>query len=118
MITRMSGDFNAGVRIGMQRYYFLRFLNMFTLNVSSWTVQAGFMSHYDTLGIAQGATTAEIRTAYRGLVKIYHPDLNPAADAHDRMLAINEAYEVLSDAGRACIQSRATARNRSAAVSP
>jgi len=55
------------------------------------------MSHYTTLGIASGATSAEIKSAYRGLVKIYHPDLNPSPDAHSRMQAINEAYEVLSD---------------------
>jgi len=55
------------------------------------------MNHYDTLGISQGATSLEIKNAYRGLVKIYHPDLSKAPDAHERMQAINEAYEVLSD---------------------
>lgn len=55
------------------------------------------MSHYETLGITSAATSAQIKSAYRGLVKIYHPDLNPSAEAHGRMQAINEAYEVLSD---------------------
>lgn len=55
------------------------------------------MSHYHTLGVNTNATTAEIKSAYRRLVKIYHPDLNPGAGTHEQMLAINEAYEVLSD---------------------
>jgi len=56
---------------------------------------------YTALGVARSATQAEIKAAYQTLVLKYHPDLhqeNPLADlAAERMIAINAAYELLSD---------------------
>ena len=57
--------------------------------------------YYDVLGVGRQATEEEIKKAYRGLAKKYHPDFNkndPAAE--DKFKEINEAYEVLSDAGK------------------
>jgi len=51
--------------------------------------------YYSILGIANNATKAEIRKAYRRLAKMYHPDVNKAKDAHDRFIEITEAYEIL-----------------------
>lgn len=56
------------------------------------------MNHYEVLGVAPSVSHVEIKRAYRKLVKIYHPDLNPASTAADQMILINEAYEVLSNA--------------------
>ena len=54
--------------------------------------------YYFTLGVKESATAAEIRDAYRALMKQYHPDLNEGnARANVRGKRINEAYEVLSD---------------------
>ncbi|HHW88258.1 MAG TPA: DnaJ domain-containing protein [Chloroflexi bacterium] len=53
------------------------------------------MSYYQTLQVKQDATQAEIAAAYRRLARQYHPDLNPAPDAHRQMQIINEAYNVL-----------------------
>lgn len=39
----------------------------------------------------------EIKRSYRRLVARYHPDVNPAPDAHAILIEINEAYGVLSD---------------------
>jgi DnaJ domain len=58
------------------------------------------MTHYDTLEISLDATAAAIRTAYRQLVLATHPDRTPDPAAHSRYLAVNAAYEVLSDPTR------------------
>jgi len=54
---------------------------------------------YEVLGLKPGATQEEIKTAYRELVKKYHPDRyqdNPLNDlAEEKMREINEAYETL-----------------------
>ncbi len=53
--------------------------------------------YYEVLGLAKGASEAEIKKAYRSLAKKYHPDVNKEADAEAKFKEINEAYEVLSD---------------------
>ncbi|BCX12912.1 MAG: molecular chaperone DnaJ [Thermosynechococcus sp.] len=53
---------------------------------------------YVTLQVAVTATQAEIKAAYRRLVKQYHPDYHPSdRSSHERMAAINAAYEILGD---------------------
>lgn len=54
--------------------------------------------HYATLGLDRRCTLAQIREAYRLLVRRHHPDVNPAsAEAVARTQELNAAYEVLSD---------------------
>jgi molecular chaperone DnaJ len=53
--------------------------------------------HYATLGVHPGATTAEIKAAYRTLVKRHHPD---AGGDQRTILALNAAWEVLRDGDR------------------
>lgn len=53
------------------------------------------MDHYRTLGLRPDATPAQVKAAYRRLVKLCHPDTNP--HGHEQMIAINLAYEVLRD---------------------
>jgi curved DNA-binding protein len=54
-------------------------------------------SLYDTLGITQSATEAEIKKAYRKLARQFHPDINKEPDAEDKFKEVNAAYEILSD---------------------
>lgn len=54
-------------------------------------------TYYEILGVAPGATPDEIRAAYRALAKQYHPDVNHDPDAGERFIAVQQAYETLSD---------------------
>lgn len=53
---------------------------------------------YSVLRVSEDASADEIKQAYRKLVKLWHPDLNPNdKSAEKRMQEITEAYTVLSD---------------------
>jgi hypothetical protein len=54
-------------------------------------------SYYRILNLKEGASKAEIKKSYRTLVKKYHPDVSKDPDAHEKYLAVNEAYEALLD---------------------
>lgn len=54
-------------------------------------------NYYEILGLEQGAGAADIKAAYRSLAMEYHPDKNPSPDAHKQFVAINAAYNTLSD---------------------
>ncbi|HET6385023.1 MAG TPA: molecular chaperone DnaJ [Armatimonadota bacterium] len=54
--------------------------------------------YYELLGVARGASTDEIRRAYRTLVRKHHPDVNQGSrDSEELFKDIKEAYDVLSD---------------------
>jgi len=53
--------------------------------------------HYQTLGLTPEATQEEIKRAYRRLAKQYHPDRSEDHNSHEKIIAINAAYEVLSN---------------------
>src|SRR3954462_3513170 len=54
--------------------------------------------YYQVLGVAENATTDEIKKAFRRLAKQHHPDRNPNnPQAAERFKEINEAHDVLSD---------------------
>jgi curved DNA-binding protein CbpA len=59
---------------------------------------------YQILNVARSASADQIRSAYRELVKKYHPDLflapDAKAEATEKLRLINEAYAVLGNAKR------------------
>lgn len=53
---------------------------------------------YKTLGVAKGATKAEVKSAYRKLAKKFHPDRNKDnPKASERFSEATNAYDLLSD---------------------
>jgi len=54
--------------------------------------------YYDVLGLKKDAGEDDIKSAYRKLVKLYHPDANPDDEnAREKIREVNDAYAVLSD---------------------
>lgn len=49
------------------------------------------------LGVGKTASAADIKKAYYGLAKKFHPDTNKDAKAKDTFAEIQSAYEILSD---------------------
>lgn len=57
--------------------------------------------YYEVLGVAKGASSDEIKKAYRKLAMQYHPDRNQGdTTAEAKFKEIGEAYGTLSDAGK------------------
>lgn len=53
--------------------------------------------YYSILGVSKNANAAEIKSAFRKLAKLYHPDKNPSSNAKAIFETILKAYETLSD---------------------
>jgi len=66
--------------------------------------------HYRTLGLRRGASSREVKGAYRTLVRQYHPDINPDEAAVEQFIKINDAYTALSEAAQS---KKAIARTKS-----
>lgn len=55
---------------------------------------------YRILGVTRRASQADIKKAYKKLVRKWHPDKNKHPQAEDRFIEISKAYEILSHEGR------------------
>ncbi|HMS54373.1 MAG TPA: DnaJ domain-containing protein [Fimbriimonadaceae bacterium] len=57
-------------------------------------------THYEVLGIKATSSEAEIRSAYRKLVLIHHPDRSKDPKSAELFIQIQQAYEVLNNPER------------------
>ncbi|WOO88953.1 molecular chaperone DnaJ [Mollicutes bacterium LVI A0078] len=55
---------------------------------------------YDVLGVSKGADEKEIKKAFKGLARKYHPDVSKEENAEEKFKEIQEAYAVLSDSNK------------------
>ena len=71
---------------------------------------------YKTLQVDPEAEDEVIEAAYRRLARKYHPDVAPGPEAQDRMVRINQAWEMLRDPTRRAAVDRARARSAGTAA--
>lgn len=71
--------------------------NFFEPSSEAEKIDAPTGNHYEVLGIKIGSSTAEIKAAYRRMVKQWHPDVCKDPDAHEIFIRIQNAYETLND---------------------
>lgn len=53
--------------------------------------------YYKVLGLKKSASLKDVKSAYRKLALMWHPDKNSAPEASENFRKVAEAYEVLSD---------------------
>jgi len=56
-----------------------------------------YKNYYSSLGVERGASTDDIKKAYRKLARKYHPDVSKESGAEERFKEIAEAYNTLKD---------------------
>ena len=71
---------------------------------------------YKTLQVDPEAEDEVIEAAYRRLARKYHPDVAPGPEAQDRMVRINQAWEMLREPSRRAAVDRARARSAGTAA--
>ena len=63
--------------------------------------QPGTRDLYEVLGVARGASPADLKKAYRNLAQQYHPDKCPGdKSAEEKFKECANAYQILSDDGK------------------
>lgn len=72
-------------------------------------------THYEVLGVRQDATAAVIKKSYRSLAARTHPDIAGEA-ATEQFIAVQTAYDTVSDEGRRAAYDRGLEAERRAAA--
>ena len=61
-----------------------------------------FIDYYKILGVSRDIPQKDVKAAYRKRAKQFHPDLHPNdPKAKAKFQALNEAYAVIGEIGRA-----------------
>lgn len=63
-----------------------------------WLANVNVTDCYRVLGLKNGASLEEVKSAYRRLARLYHPDTNPGDRyAQDKFMHVHAAYKVLME---------------------
>ncbi|NDK56921.1 J domain-containing protein [Pontibacter fetidus] len=54
-------------------------------------------NYYRILNISRSESPEGVKKAYRQAVLFWHPDKNSSANAHEKFIEVNEAYNILID---------------------
>ena len=68
--------------------------------------------YYRTLGLRRGASSKDVKVAYRQLVRQYHPDINPDAEAIEQFILINDAYTAVLEEIEAAVIRKESRQSR------
>ncbi|KAL3640987.1 hypothetical protein CASFOL_015955 [Castilleja foliolosa] len=82
--------------------------------VASYASQTA--SFYEVLGIRTGATCQEIKSAYRSLARVLHPDVACGGASAEEFMRVHAAYSTLSDPEKRAAYDGSILRRTRAAV--
>lgn len=84
----------------------MNFVCLILMMVSALSQTAGAGNLYEALGLAPGASPAEIKAAHRRQVKLLHPDrIGPQGDV-EPFRQVQEAYDILGNEDRRAVYDR------------
>ncbi|XP_076897166.1 chaperone protein dnaJ 20, chloroplastic-like [Bidens hawaiensis] len=66
----------------------------------------GSSSLYDVLGVRVGADMREIKSAYRKLARVLHPDVGTGDSSADEFMKVHSAYSTLADPEKRAVYDR------------
>ncbi|KAI3796965.1 hypothetical protein L1987_39652 [Smallanthus sonchifolius] len=69
-------------------------------------------SLYDVLGVRIGADTREIKSAYRKLARVLHPDVGNGDSSADEFMKVHSAYSTLADPEKRAVYDRTLIQRR------
>ncbi|XP_024966778.1 chaperone protein dnaJ 11, chloroplastic-like, partial [Cynara cardunculus var. scolymus] len=75
-------------------------------------------SLYDVLGIQMGADIREVKSAYRRLARVLHPDVGSLDSSADEFMKVHSAYTTLADLARRADYDRSLLQRRMGCSSP
>ncbi|KAK1406590.1 hypothetical protein QVD17_42030 [Tagetes erecta] len=76
------------------------------------------LSLYDVLGVRIGADTREIKSAYRKLARVLHPDVGNGDSSADEFMKVHSAYCTLADPDKRAVYDRSLVQRRAGETFP
>ncbi|KAF5767419.1 putative DnaJ domain, Chaperone J-domain superfamily [Helianthus annuus] len=78
----------------------------------------GSNSLYDVLGVGIGADMREIKSAYRRLARVLHPDVGKGESSADEFMKVQSAYSTLADPEKRAVYDRSLLQRRAGDLFP